>query len=260
MIRHPRENGNLIGRKTEAFIFFIPKSGPVWNTPVIEVRAMNRIILLCFLATGCSAMQNPNIWAPVAVAAALQVNDMDEQISDELSENTPVFGSNDSAGDWSDNLELATTASYIAAGVYIPDLGAGGKAKLIGVQTLSVVAVHYVTGEIKDATDRERPDESGDDSMPSRHTTMAAYQAQLAGANIDRLDASSDTKRNLRLSVNATAAMSGYARIEAGKHYPSDVLIGWSLGNLFAYTAKDTVVMPSVSRDSVGVSLSFNFY
>lgn len=217
-----------------------------------------RYLTIILLLAGCNAVQHPGVWGPAALAAALQINDLDEQISDELSENTPLFGSNDGADDWSDIFRDATAVSYVTAGAYIPE-DSLTKTLLIGTQVLSAETVSYAGGELKDSIDRERPDGSDSGSMPSRHTLVASYQANLASANIARLDISTRTKRRLDFSVNTLAVMTGYARVEARKHYPSDVLIGWGLGNLFGYAAEGTVIMPSASKEDVNVVFSATF-
>ena len=58
--------------------------------------------------SAAQALRDPNVWAPVAAAVALQAGDLDEQISDQLRENTPLFGSSENALDASDDLRSAS--------------------------------------------------------------------------------------------------------------------------------------------------------
>ena len=213
---------------------------------------------------------DPNVWIPAAAAVALQINDLDQQASDYLSEETPIFGDAENAGEWSDTFKGYTSIAYASAAIAAPGPDnvpewIGLKALTIGSQWASVQVVYELTGEIKQYTDRTRPDGSNDLSLPSRHATEAAYQAQLAEMNIKHLQIDDEWKRGLNITVNSFAALAGYARIEAGRHYPSDVLIGWSLGNFFGYIAAEfldanhATIMPAVSSDSTGVLVSVNF-
>src|SRR5919106_962014 len=51
-----------------------------------------------------NAVRDPWVWAPLAGAAVFQVDDWDRRTSDWAREHTPVFGSQQSAEDWSDDL------------------------------------------------------------------------------------------------------------------------------------------------------------
>ena len=231
------------------------------------------------LTPGWSALKNatieaftdPNVWAPTLAAVALQINDLDEQISDELYENNPVFGNVENAKDWSDNFRNYTTLSYASTAIAAPGPDStaawlGTKVIVLGSQWVSVEIVDEFRREIQHRTERTRPDESNNFGFPSGHTTTAAYQAQLAEINIKHLEVSKETKRNLNLTVNGFAAAAGYARVEAGRHYPSDVLVGWALGNFFGHYANafidpkhNLVVMPQIDKETAGVALSYNF-
>jgi membrane-associated phospholipid phosphatase len=53
--------------------------------------------------------------------------------------------------------------------------------------------------------------------------------------------------------VDATIFGTAWARVEAGAHYPSDVLFGMALGNFFARFATEAFLGPD-SRDAVAVT------
>ena len=55
---------------------------------------------------------SPETWIPVAASIALQVDDMDERISDWASDNNPIFGSRNNAGQWTEYLFGCSIASY----------------------------------------------------------------------------------------------------------------------------------------------------
>jgi membrane-associated phospholipid phosphatase len=83
---------------------------------------------------------------------------------------------------------------------------------------------------LKSLVKRPRPGSSpgtgiGTHSFPSGHATVAFTAATLI-------------ERNSGLAVGlpayAVAAFTGFERVEAGRHYPSDVLAGAAIGTLFA--------------------------
>jgi hypothetical protein len=222
---------------------------------------MNRalLVLLCLCFVGCQSLKKPEVWGPVVLAAALQINDLDEQLSDDLASDTPVFGSQEDAGEASGDLLDFTQTSYLAAGLFIPNATQGplGKTVLLGGQYLSVQVVEELTAEMKDAVGRERPNGANKKSMPSGHMTEATYQASLARHNISYLGVSDGTKTVFNYVVTGSAVMTGYARVEAGQHYISDVLVSWSLGTLYGDAAN--MITPTLSRDHVGMTYFLNF-
>lgn len=181
-------------------------------------------------------VQEPQFWAPLAAAAVLQLDDQDQRLSDRLSEDTPVFGSRADAGDASDDLRELTKISYVTTALVAP-VGQDAswlatKSKLLLTELAGVEATAVATGSLKDSTERERPDGSNRRSFPSGHTSKATVQAQLAIANTDYLPLSEGAKTGMSIGFNSLAIGTAWARIEAGRHYPSDVLAGWSLGYL----------------------------
>ncbi len=217
------------------------------------------LVLVLFSAQGCAAFNDPHVWAPVAAAVVLQVNDLDEQISDQLYENNPVFGDVENAKDWSDNFRQYTQTSYILAGA-AADIPLDKKAFMLTAQYISKEALSEFRGELWRHIDRERPDGSNNNSMPSGHTTSASYQASLAKTNTQYLAVSDDTKRYLDMTYTSFAVMTGYARVEAGKHYPSDVLIGYALGAFagnLAGMATDQALSIRPAINGVVVSYAF---
>jgi membrane-associated phospholipid phosphatase len=50
------------------------------------------------------------------------------------------------------------------------------------------------------------------------------------------------------ISLGALTAATGWARIEAGAHYPSDTLVGASIGDFFANLFADALLAPTSAR------------
>jgi PAP2 superfamily protein len=182
------------------------------------------------------AARDPWVWAPAAGAALFQIDDWDRRTSDWARTNTPVFGSQRSAEDWSDDLR---TASAIAHYITIAATPGGDDATdwmlAKGKGTLTQLAAVAVTGgmtkALKSAADRERPTGSDDESFPSGHTSNSAVHTRLASENLRSMELSSGVRRSLDFGLDALTIATGWARVEAGAHFPSDTLVGMALGN-----------------------------
>lgn len=192
------------------------------------------------------AATDPETWVPVAGALLLSIGDLDEDLSDWAIRETPVFGSIDSAEDASDDLKTLLMATSVISTLATPSgsepgewLVAKFKGALVGVA--AVGASGSVTNYLKDATDRERPlKKTSDNSFPSLHATEAYSNATLTSRNIDSLDLSPTTRKVLRISAKTLAAGTAWARVEAGKHYPTDVLAGAAIGHFLTAVIHDS--------------------
>jgi hypothetical protein len=190
------------------------------------------------------AARDPWVWGPLLGAAAFQIDGLDRRTSDWAREHTPVFGSQRSAEDWSDDLREASVLAHYATVVATP----GGdeptewfiaKAKGMLVNVAATSATSFVTGELKERADRERPNGLADESFPSGHTSSSAAHTRLASRNLRSIDMSDDAR--LLSNVGLTALMVGtsWARIEAGWHFPSDTLFSMALGHFIASFLND---------------------
>lgn len=192
------------------------------------------------------AATDPETWVPVAGALLLSIGDLDEDLSDWAIRETPVFGSIDSAEDASDDLKTLLLATTVISTVATPSgsepgewLAAKFKGVLVGAA--AVGASGSVTNYLKDATDRERPlKKTSDNSFPSLHATEAYSYATLTSRNVDTLALSPMTRKVLRISAKTLAAGTAWARVEAGKHYPTDVLAGAAIGHFLTAVIHDS--------------------
>ncbi len=184
------------------------------------------------------AARNPNTWIPAVGALVFGLTDLDDEVSDRAVDDTPIFGSN--AADASDTLRSVATASYLVTALIAPSDSLSSRAKglLVGGTTL-VVDGTLVDG-LKQWTDRERPDGSNQRSFPSGHTSIASTSVNMAVGNLAYVDMPHWVRLTSNVALYGTAAATGWARVEAGKHYPSDVLAGYAIGSFlarFAYHA-----------------------
>ncbi len=180
------------------------------------------------------AVRDPLTWGPALLAGVLLVTDADQGISDWASERRPLFG--DSASDTSDVLRDTTLAATLATALAAPsgdDLVevAWHKAKGIGVELGAGYVSGLATIAAKRAVGRLRPNDEDHESFPSGHTSGAAAGALLTRRNLDAIPMEPRTRAVAKAGVTGVAFLTGWARVEAKAHYPSDVLAGYALGN-----------------------------
>lgn len=187
-------------------------------------------------ASAVDAVKSPWVWGPLAGAAVLQVDSWDEEVADWANDETPVFGSPENADDWSDGLRIASAVGYAASVLATPSGDLDGdwllaKAQGAAVGAAAFAATAGITSGLKSLTSRERPDGSDDESFPSGHASTAAVFDTLTVRNLQSIDVSPAMRTTFEIGAGAMTAGTAWARVEAGRHYPSDVLVGIALGN-----------------------------
>ncbi len=185
-----------------------------------------------------SALTSPTTWLPIGLALALQIDNADHRIGRWADRATPVFGSRRRAADASETLRTTAGALWIASAIAMPSPRRGIGGWLISKTELAAVgagasALTTTSVEIlKRNTGRERPDGSNDRSLPSGHAASATVFVTLASANASHLGLSPPIGVLVRAGCGLSAAGAAWARVEARKHYPSDVLVGAAIGHL----------------------------
>ncbi len=225
-----------------------------------------------FKQSTTQAMQDPNVWATLAAAALLQIDDLDQRISDQLIEHTPIFGSQKTAEDASDDFASATEIAYVTTALIAPgpdtsSAWISNKASVVGAEWLTVKSARMVTSGLKDLSSRERPNAENKRSFPSGHATSASSQAAMARLNSQYLPISRTSKQLLGVTFDSFAALTCWARVEAGKHYPADVLAGWAVGHFIANLGqafidpqrKFILISPQLVDASTGLQLTILF-
>jgi hypothetical protein len=190
------------------------------------------------------AVRDPQVWIPAVGAGALQIGNMDEEISDWAVEHTPVFGSPGSADDWSDGLRAASILAYHASVLATPSgedaaswLENKAKGYLVGMS--AVAATGLVTQQLKTGVRRQRPDETDDESFPSGHASATAAFARLTSRNLRSIEIGDRGRQALDLGLDVVTFATAWARVESGQHFPSDTLFGIALGNFVAAFVND---------------------
>ena len=185
------------------------------------------------------AALDPWTWVPLAGAAVLTIDDWDQRVSSWARKETPVFGSTNDASDASDTLRdglfygMIATSLATASGEE-PGTWAWSKTKGVGLSMLAATGAEAVTVRAKGVVDRERPTGANRRSFPSKHATNAFSYARWTSQSLEAVEMSDELRMTLQLGVNLTAAGASWARVEAGHHYPADILAGAALGNFFS--------------------------
>jgi membrane-associated phospholipid phosphatase len=197
------------------------------------------LLAACCAVSGCASLrdaaQSPWVWGPLAGAAVMQVDSWDEDVSEWARDETPIFGSEGNAQDWSDGLRNAAVAGYAVSVLATPSKARNAA---VGIGAFAVTA--GITEGLKVATSRERPNGIDDKSLPSGHAANAAVFNTLTVHNLQAIDMGSRLRTSLEIGAGAVTVGTAWARVESGDHYPSDVLVGMALGNFigafFAHT------------------------
>jgi len=204
------------------------------------------------------AARDPWVWAPLAGAALFQIDDWDRRTSDWAREHTPVFGSQSSAEDWSDDLRTASVIAHYATLAATPSGESPrdwllNKAQGTLVHVAAVSSTVLVTRSMKTAIDRERPNGQGGESFPSGHTSASAVHTRLASRNLRAVEMNATARTTLDVGLYALTLGTSWARIEAGWHYPSDTLFSIALGNFVAAFVNDAFLGLASDDASIAV-------
>jgi len=204
------------------------------------------------------ALRDRGTWIPLAGAAVVSIDDWDREIFDWAVENAPIFGSSENAREASDTLWIATQISMAGTALAVPN-GDGPwqrKPERLVIEELAVLLTAGATSAIKSLVDRERPDGSNTRSFPSGHASQSFTMARMACLNVAELPGLSRGWRiTLETSFMTLAGATAWSRVEGGKHYPSDVLVGAALGNFVAVFVHDAF-LPSDSKLRLDATLS----
>lgn len=211
-----------------------------------------------FKSTAWKSARDPQTWVLLAGALVLSIGDLDEDLSDWDVRETPLFGSNSSADDASDDMRAALGVATIVSVLSTPG-GPGGsewvssKSRGVMLEASAFALTEAATSSLKSATGRTRPNEKSNHSFPSSHASGSFSFATLTSRNVDAMHLSPPTKKVVRYSANTLAGAIAWARVEAKKHYPTDVLAGAALGHFLTAVIHDSMMADTPVQ--VGVQL-----
>ncbi|MEM6707293.1 MAG: phosphatase PAP2 family protein [Pseudomonadota bacterium] len=181
------------------------------------------------------SVRAPSFWIPLAGAALVAAADVDSDWSDHAIDEQPLFG--EDAQDLSDKLRDLSTVTALTTALFAPADDARARGERLAVNLGVMLTEGAITTGLKEISGRERPDQLGDRSFPSGHAAQAASRYSLTAHNLRVSDWQGNRRWLLQGGAIGLSAATGWARVEASKHFPSDVLVGLALGNLLANTA-----------------------
>ncbi len=219
--------------------------------------------------SAANAALSPETWIPVATSLALQVGDMDKRISHWASDNNPIFGSQNNAAKWGNYLEDSSAAAYLITTIATPSgddpsdwLTAKAKGLALGV-TASVITSGS-TSLLKNLSGRTRPGGGSNKSFPSGHASGTAVFTTLTRRNLESISLSPGSRLFADIGIIGIAVGTGWSRVEAKAHYPSDVLVGYALGHFFssfindAFLGLDNGKAPLLNMERSGKGILIN--
>ncbi len=205
-----------------------------------------------------AAATDTQTWAPLAGAALLQVGDLDETVSKWGRDERPIFGRRAVAEDASDAIRNVALVGVATTHLLTPSSdnlwhGVRGKAQSTAIGVLAIRAQSTLVTELKDAFGRKRPLSDVRDSFPSSHAAWTATFGAYARRHVDAMPLPAIEKQIISGGFTATTGLVSWARVEAGRHYASDVLVGWAIGNFIALFVHDAFIghTPGAPRVSV---------
>ena len=201
--------------------------------------------------------RTPEVLVPLA-GSLLSLIALDEAVSRWAAGSNPIFGSQRTASDRSDDFLLATEWIWLTTLVFTPSGSEAGeivfaKSKGSIVELGAVSATKNLTVVLKTTTDRSRPNRSDTRSFPSGHTSSAFAYSKLARKNLEAISLPEKVKTLLDLGFLGVAVGTAWARVEANAHYPGDVFFGAAFGNFLA--GFFTEAFMGTTKDSFSLSV-----
>jgi membrane-associated phospholipid phosphatase len=205
-----------------------------------------------------NAAKSPGTWIPAAGALVLQIDNWDHRVSAYASRNTPIFGSQSNAVNYSDYFLGASEAVYGLTVLTTPSGDQPGdwlvaKAKGLTVGLAAYGITYGTTYGLQLASHRQRPNNSDYLSFPSSHSSSASVYSSLAACNLNYIPMPEAARLAGKIGCTMLSIGTAWARVEGKMHYPSDVLVGMALGHFIGVFINDAFL--NIDDQSVMISL-----
>ena len=189
--------------------------------------------------------QEPETWIPFTAAAVIFATGSDDNISDWAIENTPVFGSQNSARRASEGLRNSLVAGMAVSSIFAPspdNEDSKFRTRRIAANALAFGTVAGIVEVGKLSFQRDRPNDRDDRSFPSGHSSGAFSSAILIEQNLNATIEQPWLRKSIKIGTLGSAAATAWARVEASEHFPVDVLVSAALSNLVVKTFYRSIV------------------
>ena len=180
-----------------------------------------------------AAAKSPRTWGPLAADFLLSIGDLDDEISDWSANERPLFGSQ--AAEASDYLVISSYASFLVSTLAVRSERVPDRLGGLGAGTAALLLQGAVIDRLKKISRIPRPDGVGSHtSFPSGHAGAASAAATLAARNLEYIDMPATVRTGAAVGLEALAVGTGWARMEARRHYVDDALYGYAIGHFVA--------------------------
>jgi len=218
------------------------KNGRTWGNNVNLLPGWNKI-----KKAAEHAITSPETWVPLTGAALVYLTDSDYKIANWASTQTPVFGSRSNADNFSDYSLYFSRMAYYSSVLVTPggnniDVWMISKIKGAAIGLASTQINEHSVRYMKHEGERLRPDRTDYLSFPSGHTSKVAVHNMLTLRNLENTNFCSCAKTGLHIGISSLTLATAWSRIEANRHYPTDVLIGAAIGNFLGSFIHDAFI------------------
>lgn len=180
-----------------------------------------------------------SVVVPLTVSLASMISGFDDVIKDYSQSQHPLFHNTSDANQISN--QLRDFLKYQALGMMLltPDSSGRYTFHNLGNRMLDFITGYAITINLtyllKHSTSRMRPDHSDRFSFPSGHTSSAMFYAVYSGNQTEDLKKHSSVRNFIKIESFLLASACGWARIEANKHYFSDIMGSIAVVNFSIY-------------------------
>ena len=187
------------------------------------------------------AAKSPRTWGPLTAAVLLSIDDLDDEISHWSEREQPLFGA--LAAEASDFLVKSSYASFLVSALAVRREPVPNRLGRLGVGTAALLLQGGVIDELKEISHQPRPDgNGGSTSFPSGHAGAASAATTLAARNLESIDMPATVRTGAAVGLEAMAAGTAWARVEAQRHYIDDALVGYAIGHFVAAFVHDAFI------------------
>jgi len=217
------------------------------------------------------AAMHPSVWGPLLGAGVFAASNLDDRTSKSLSDHTPVFGSRDSANKASTDLQHLLIVTAVVSALMAPVSENANeridRSDRLGIVLGGIALSSGISETMKSITQRERPNKANNKSLPSGHATAAFTSATFASENFHLAWGDDVRAEWVDAGLYTAASLTAWARVEAQKHYASDVMGGAALGNfmgrflneLLLTNSSDVVLSSSIDGKTMIVGIQHKF-
>ncbi len=229
--------------------------------------ATTKVAVILTMATGCAqikrsvpgmervidvtkvVIREPETWVPLTTAAVIAATNLDREISDWASEETPIFGSQQSADDASDDIRNLLVVGAAASTFFapVPEGENGFRIRRIVANAAGGTAASAFVEVGKLSVGRDRPNDRDDESFPSGHSAGAFTSSVFMEQNLNETIENPLLRRSIKIGTTGAASLVAWARVEAQEHFPVDVLVSAGVSNLVAKVFYQSITSDGLS-------------